>query len=104
MPQKLAPGMLALLEAHAARAREEQEARVASLYAGLSPREQELVREAAVAGYIAGVRATGSWDHHVPGDRSILQETLTLCTENPDLYPTVAAYQPPEESDAPPTE
>lgn len=58
----------------------------------LSAREQLLVREAAVMGYVQGVRAAGSTNHTIiPPDRRIVDLVLGSVPSFTDLYPTLAA-------------
>jgi hypothetical protein len=57
----------------------------------LSPREQALVREAAVMGYVQGVRAVpGSWQQQIPHDKDIVHTVIDACRAFDDLYPLLA--------------
>ncbi|GAB2733007.1 hypothetical protein [Nocardioides pakistanensis] len=63
--------------------------RVAEMWNGLTEREQRLVKEAAVMGYVRGTMA-GRDVSPFPRDRDIVIEVLS-CTDGHDLYPTLAA-------------
>ncbi len=54
--------------------------------AALTDREQALVREAAVMGYVQGAMAHGQ---AIPVDSAILRLVITACLAIPDLYPTL---------------
>jgi len=58
----------------------------------LSPREQRLVSEALVAGYVASSMANG--DRDIPKDKVIVAIGLDVVLGYPDLYPLLADYQP----------
>lgn len=59
-------------------------------WAALSPRERRLVREAAVMGYVQGVRAVpGSFDVKIRPDREIVSMVIDACSSFPELYPTI---------------
>lgn len=69
-------------EAHRARA-------VATVLTGLTERELLLVKEAAVMGWVQGMR------HHdldCPGDRKILTSVVDACLSFSDRYPTISGY------------
>jgi hypothetical protein len=56
----------------------------------LSKREQRLVREAAVMGYVEGVRSQpGGHDAKIPPDMDIVGMVIDSCSSMPDLYPTI---------------
>ena len=62
---------------------------VAAVLAGLTEREWLLVKEAAVMGWVQGMR------HHdldYPGDGNALITVVDACLAFADLYPTIAAY------------
>ncbi|MFE2912852.1 hypothetical protein [Kitasatospora indigofera] len=62
---------------------------VAQILTGLTERELLLVKEAAVMGWVQGMR------HHnlkCPGDRKILTSVIDACLSNPDLYPTITGH------------
>ncbi|MEU1506468.1 hypothetical protein [Kitasatospora sp. NPDC005748] len=68
---------------------------VADLLFGLTERERLLVKEAAVMGWVQGVR------HHdlkYPGDRQALITVVDACITFPDLYPTITNYVSDQES------
>ena len=63
----------------------------AALMETLSPREQSLVREAAVMGFVQGTMAAGGIPReHFPKDSEITQRVVEGCRDVPDLYPTIA--------------
>jgi hypothetical protein len=73
---------------------------VAELLTRFSERELLLMKEAAVMGYVQGVRH-GPYRDKIPGDRAILLEVAEACLSFRDLYPTITGYQPEaEEADA----
>lgn len=53
----------------------------------LTPRERELVREAAVMGWVQGVRTTGGSEQHIPHDRDIVRQVVEHCQSFDDMYP-----------------
>jgi hypothetical protein len=55
----------------------------------LKPRDQRLVREAAVMGYVLGTRSDIKPDDEFPSDSTIVQEVLLACEDFGDLYPTI---------------
>jgi hypothetical protein len=63
---------------------------VTAVLAGLTERELLLVKEAAVMGWVQGMR------HHdlaYPGDRQALATVVDACLAFPDLYPTITAQE-----------
>lgn len=59
-----------------------------AVYNGLSHREQQLVREAAVMGYVQGVRAVpGGHRETIPPDGDIVRLVISSCQSFEDLYP-----------------
>jgi hypothetical protein len=57
----------------------------------LTEREQALVREAAVMGYVRGaIGAGGVLRANIPPDTEVLREVVGACLGRPDLYPTIA--------------
>jgi hypothetical protein len=63
---------------------------VAELLAGLTEREFLLVKEAAVMGWVQGMR------HHdltFPGDANALITVVDACIAFADRYPTITNYQ-----------
>ncbi|MFD5916204.1 hypothetical protein ACFVYP_06910 [Kitasatospora sp. NPDC058201] len=68
---------------------------VVEILTGLNERERLLVKEAAVMGWVQGMR------HHglaIPKDRHILATVVDACLSNADLYPTITNYAPEQES------
>lgn len=64
---------------------------VAELISGLTERELLLVKEAAVMGWVQGMR------HHdlpCPPDRKILTTVIDACLAFADLYPTITGHTP----------
>jgi hypothetical protein len=67
--------------------------RVAETVGAMNPREQKLVREAAVMGYVRGSmhgRLAGREGVQpvIPPDSEVLAEVVSACLSMPDLYPT----------------
>lgn len=66
---------------------------VVAVVGAMNPREQRLVREAAVMGYVRGTMA-GRVDGRegretvIPHDRDVLALVVSCCLSMPDLYPT----------------
>jgi len=58
--------------------------------AALTPREQALVKEAAVMGYVRGHLAAGTGPPRIPADSAVLAEVIGACLATPDLYPNIA--------------
>lgn len=78
------------LMAYFAERERQRDTAVARRWAALSPREQRLVREAAVMGYVQGVRSVpGSHDTQVPPDSTIIARVINACAAMSDLYPTI---------------
>jgi hypothetical protein len=63
----------------------------AETYAALTEREQRLVREAAVMGYVQGTRHPVGEKH--PKDSWVTQLVVQECLAFPDLYPTFDAVR-----------
>jgi hypothetical protein len=61
--------------------------------AALSPREQQLVRDAAVMGYVEGVYAARAGNVVIPADSAIVHQVVDACLAHADLYPTITATQ-----------
>lgn len=57
--------------------------------AALTPREQALVKEAAVMGYVHGAFDTGAIGAKIPADSRIVAAVITACLAAPDLYPNL---------------
>ena len=57
---------------------------------GLTKREQQLVREAAVMGYVRGTMAP---DKDIPDDSDVTAFVIDCCLGFPDLYPAMARAQ-----------
>lgn len=63
--------------------------RAEEMFAALTEREQHLVREAAVMGFVQGRMAHDEQPH--PADSTILVRTLLGADAHGDLYPTLTA-------------
>lgn len=64
----------------------------------LTDYEQELVKEAAVLGYVLGAFDNASVKADVPADGVIVFRTITAALANPDLYPTLSVTPPQEDT------
>lgn len=64
-------------------------ARVARAWAALTAREQQLLREAAVMGYVQGARVPQ--DAPIPADRDLVLTVISACQSMGDLYPLTAS-------------
>ena len=64
----------------------------------LTPRERDLVREAAVMGFFQGHRMHDGFNPNTdwPKDSAVLMEVLGGCLADRDLYPTITGYRPDE--------
>jgi hypothetical protein len=63
----------------------------------LTDRELLLFKEAAVMGYVQGMRHPQ--EQKYPGDREVLARVTDACLGFPDLYPTIAGYAPEPDDD-----
>lgn len=63
-----------------------------SRFASLTPREQWLVREAAVMGFVQGARTAPG--ERVPSATVIVRSVIEECQVRPGLYPTLAGSVP----------
>lgn len=63
-----------------------------SQFASLTPREQWLVREAAVMGFVRGARTAPG--ERVPAASTIVRSVIEECQVRPYLYPTLAGSVP----------
>jgi hypothetical protein len=68
---------------------------VADLLTGLTERERLLVKEAAVMGWVQGMR---HHDMEFPGDRQALITVVDACLSFPDLYPTITNHTSAQEA------
>ena len=57
---------------------------------GLTKREQHLIKEAAVMGYVRGTMAHGK---EIPDDSDVLALVIDCCLAFPDLYPAMNRAQ-----------
>lgn len=72
----------------------ERQAHIAAVLTGLTDRERQLVREAAVRGFVRGTiygRIAGQPD--VPPDSAVVAEVVDGCRTFPDLYPLLGGRQ-----------
>jgi hypothetical protein len=58
----------------------------AAVLRGLTKREQQLIREAAVMGYVRGAMAHSK---EIPADSDVLALVIGCCLNFPDLYPAM---------------
>lgn len=87
MPDDLSP--LAKIAGYLdTRAKQRQAARDA-LLTQFTDRERALIQEAAVMGYVLGVK-NGPHRETIPPDPQILVEVVDACMVHSDLYPTIA--------------
>jgi hypothetical protein len=63
--------------------------KIDAVLATLSPREQVLVREAAVMGYVQGSMAPKAAG--IPFDTAILRGVVAACLAMPDRYPNLSS-------------
>lgn len=66
---------------------------VATLRA-MTPREVQLVREAAVMGYVRGALC-GRTGGDIPNDSAVVAEVVNACLSMPDLYPVMDSLSKP---------
>lgn len=63
----------------------------AQLMGTMTPKEQSLVREAAVMGFVQGAMAAGGLPREqFPSDTEITQRVVESCQSFPDLYTTIS--------------
>jgi hypothetical protein len=70
---------------------------VAAMWTGLTEREQGLVHDAAVMGYVQGVRHPEG--EPIGKDRQTIALVLDACLSFPDLYPTITGWTPADDED-----
>jgi len=69
---------------------------VARTLAGMTERERRLVREAAVMGYVQGVKAVpGGHRETFPPDADVLYQVVDACLHFDDLYPVMRSVTTP---------
>ncbi len=71
---------------------------VARTLAALSPREQRLVREAAVMGYVRGDLARKCRETRIPRDSDIVAEVVDACLALPGRFPMFNAVNNEQET------
>jgi hypothetical protein len=76
-----------------ARCQERRKAKATKMWGLLKPRDQRLVREAAVMGFVQGerfgvTRKRGPFEGGFPSDAAIVEQVLIAVESFPDLYPT----------------
>ncbi|MFG2001723.1 hypothetical protein ACGFNU_21485 [Spirillospora sp. NPDC048911] len=70
-------------------ARDREHAReIAEALDTLTPREQRLIKEAAVMGYVRGSLATGA-RVQIPPDSVVLSDVVGACIANSDRFPLI---------------
>lgn len=62
--------------------------RIGRMWTDLTERERDLVKDAAVMGFVQGNMAERG---KIPGDGDIVRIILGACDALPDLYPTISA-------------
>jgi len=69
---------------------------IAAVLNGLTVREQALVREAAVMGFVRGAifASGGRKTPEMPRDSRILAEVVGACLSMPETYPTLTGWEP----------
>jgi hypothetical protein len=69
---------------------------IAALLARLTAREQALVREAAVMGFVRGAifASGGRRLPEIPRDSRIVAEAVGACLSMPETYPTLSGWEP----------
>lgn len=69
---------------------------IAAVLNGLTAREQALVREAAVMGFVRGAMfgAGGQKTPEIPRDSRIVAEVVGAVLSFPNLYPTLTGWEP----------
>lgn len=82
------------LERYLAVRQADRERAVDVALARLTPQEQRLVREAAVMGYVQGMRSGAGPDDRPPPDTVVMRLVVDACLALPDLYPVISAYSP----------
>jgi len=74
------------------------------MWEAMTEHEQQLVKDAAVMGYVRGffhgrsVGAGATDDDKIPHDRDLVIEVLTCVRDMPDLYPALCALEHSERS------
>lgn len=58
-----------------------------TVFSGLTKREQALIKDAAVMGYVRGAMAPRGAE--IPGDSAVLALVVDCCLSMPDLYPAI---------------
>jgi ABC-type cobalamin transport system ATPase subunit len=84
---------------------QQRDEQVRRILATLSDREQQLVREAAVMGYVRGsMAANPSARLVIPKDAVIVWEVIDACQAMPDLYRTITGWVEETEDDEEPSD
>lgn len=65
---------------------------VAGRMARFTERERRLVREAAVHGWVLGVRQSGGKQRDIPHDAEIVFRVVLGCDAQSDLYPLIGEH------------
>lgn len=100
MPETVEPQIPEALAAYFAARQADREQRRLALLEPLTDRERLLVKEAAVMGFVQGVRKAevsveGAYNKcEIPGDADILRRTLDGFLSFPDIYPTITGWTP----------
>ncbi|MFD8577187.1 hypothetical protein ACFV1H_17880 [Streptomyces virginiae] len=72
---------------------QERADRIAALWAGLTEREQGLVKDAAVMGWVQGVISTRAGEQW-PGDWVAVPTVIGACLDHASLYQTLTGWTP----------
>jgi hypothetical protein len=70
---------------------------VNDVLASLTDRERALVKDAAVMGYVQGMRHPHA--EQIPGDATIAVKVVEACLALPDLYRAISGYVPETEEE-----
>lgn len=90
MSDEISPAIADGLAAYMAAREQYRGEEVRRRWDALSTRERRLVREAAVMGYVQGVRSQpGGHTATIPHDAVIVTAVIDACLSFPDLYPTI---------------
>ncbi|MGW5852119.1 hypothetical protein ACWFQ8_29935 [Streptomyces sp. NPDC055254] len=96
MSQQFTPALPAAIVSYLAEQEASRARAVNQMMSRFTDRELALIKEAAVMGYVQGMR------HHdlkYPGDRQVVFLVADACRAFADLYPTIAGWTPTEDED-----
>ena len=69
--------------------REKRSTAAVAMFENLTPREQALVRDAAVVGFVMGTITGYIPAEDFPADSKVIEEVLLVSKDQSDLYPTL---------------